>query len=140
MGDIAHEAFLNYADDHRGGPSYRYVSLLPLTLLTSGGAAIVVAQAWHACDIAFTTRLTVFYLHFPALVVSYTVVLVLADLLTGAAAWPHTVVAVIAALLVVTVTWGYFVFAGLPLQNEFCPDVQPSWWPWLLPPVPGAAP
>ncbi|HEX2416804.1 MAG TPA: hypothetical protein VHJ83_01590 [Micromonosporaceae bacterium] len=140
MEDIIGDAFLDYRDERRTEPSYRYIGLLPLTLLTSGSASVVVAQAWSGCEVPLKTRLQVFYLHFPALVVASAVVLLLAHLLAGLAAWPHSLVVAIAVLLVITVTWSYFALAGLPLRGELCPDIQPSWWPWLLPPLPGAAP
>lgn len=120
--------------------SYRYITFLPLAVLTSILATIVVGQAWAACDVAFKTRATIFYLHFPLLVLAYTAVLMAGYLLAGPAGWPQGLVVTIAVLMVVTVSWSYFALAGLPLRNEFCPDVEPSWWPWLVPPVPGAHP
>lgn len=140
MGDTTSDPFVSQTARRRTQLPYRYTALLPLALLAPFSATIVVSQAWSACEVPLKTRLTVFYLHFPTLVLAYITVLLVAYLFAGPAGWPHSLVVVISVLLVMTVTWTYFALAGLPLQNEFCPDVEPSWWPWLLPPLPGAAP
>jgi hypothetical protein len=134
------DAEASYPKQRRADFPYRYTTLLPLAVLASFTASIIVGQAWNACDVAFETRATIFYLHFPALVVAYTITLLAVSLLAGPAGWPQGLVMTIAVLMVVTVSWSYFALAGLPLRNEFCPGVEPSWWPWLVPPLPGAHP
>jgi hypothetical protein len=138
--DFFNDAGTGRPKRHRTDFSYRYITLLPPAVLASFAASIVVGRAWGACDVAFETRATIFYLHFPALVVAYTATLLAVSLLSGPATWQQSFAVTIAVLMIVTVSWSYFALAGLPLRNEFCPDVEPSWWPWLVPPLPGAHP
>jgi hypothetical protein len=140
MWDFLGDAGTNRPKQRRTDFPYRYITLLPPAVLASFSASIVVGQAWGACDVAFKTRVSVFYLHFPTLIVAYTAALLAVSLLAHPAGWPQILVVTIGVLLVVTVSWSYFALAGLPLRNEFCPDVEPSWWPWLVPPLPGAHP
>lgn len=140
MWEFTSEISTNPTARSRTQLSYRYITFLPLAVVISILATIVVGQAWAACDVAFKTRVTIFYLHFPLLVVAYTIILMAAYLLADPVGWPQGLVVTIAVLMVVTVSWSYFALAGLPLRNEFCPDVEPSWWPWLVPPLPGAHP
>lgn len=147
MPDLTNDPGVGLAQARRALFPHRYVVLVvvlvPLAVLAAMWNVTVVATAWNTCEVASNVHLAVtrvFPIHFPVMVLTYVGTLFGGHLIAGRPGEYPGFVVLITVVLVAGISWGYFAYAGLPLQNEFCPDGQPSWWPWQLPPYPGTSP
>jgi hypothetical protein len=117
------------------------------TVLIPAGAAVVpaaivswneirvVGRAWHACEIGSTgpNGFVLLYTHLPALWLVQTLAVTGVSVLIAWLFRNRLVatggMALAAAVIVAVSGWTYLVVQGLPAHNEFCPGIEPPWWP-----------
>lgn len=106
-----------------------------LSLAATGWEMFQVYRVWDTCD-AGGPGAGIFLFSFPpVLAIGQFAVVALIALAILSPAWSRSsaaVLAVVAAVVSVVVlalcAWMFFVYAGFPVETEYCPTPQPSWW------------